>query len=181
MTSARFFFEVPLYWCDQGKFETKYTQDLEVHMGTFAGGADTKGEHLPRSAIAGIKERFGKGYVAPWRYNQVVGWIRLFVTGPQIRGDLWLCSNQRYSRRMNRKHITLTGKAFELHCWPHQSSQEIAHLVRTEIVSSVRRTRNGQLTPDLECFDNMSSSLNWCQLVFGRTNRSSSDTIHSLD
>ena len=51
-----------------------------------------------------IIERFG----GPWKFNQIVGWLRIFVEGRMIRAHLWWIQGKRINRRKPHKRFLLT-------------------------------------------------------------------------
>lgn len=165
MGLERYFFEIGLYWCEESKFNERYTRDLTRHLDEFVVSAGLPRENISRNILMAVEQDFWEHYVAPWYYNQAVGWIRLYTLGSQIRGDLWISSAKRFQRRMRNRHISLRGKVFELPCWPEQSSNEILEAVRRELRQFQGSSQNRSLVLDLACFETVGQFINWRGLV----------------
>jgi len=115
------------------------------------------------------ESHFWETYGGPWRFNQVVGWVRLFVLGTQIRGDLWMANAKRLTRAGQRR-FRFSGKAFEMSCYEDMASEQIRAEVEERLRSCVRDPRSGRLHIDLECFRVASQFLDWRSLCdAGRT------------
>ena len=56
-----------------------------------------------------------------------MGWLRLFITGSQIRADLYFTNAKRLLRRPKHRQISLIGKGFELTFWPEDTSEDISN------------------------------------------------------
>ena len=120
---------------------------------------------LPRKTVEGAEQHFWETYGGPWHFNQVVGWLWISIAGSQIRADLWFTRAKRLQRRPQHRQIALVGKAFELHCWPKQSSTEIYRMVLDELRMFQKEFRGGRMVLDLECFSNVGTGINWRALV----------------
>lgn len=49
-----------------------------------------------------------------WKYNEIIGYIELYILGDQIRGSLYFVDNKRVRKDIKSKKITKYGKIFEL-------------------------------------------------------------------
>ena len=76
------------------------------------------------------EQHFWERYGCPWRFNQVVGWLRLVTRGHEVCGELWPADAKRFSRCVLWR-FPLLGKAFEIHFWPEQLPAEIVGELRS--------------------------------------------------
>lgn len=157
----RYFLEIPIYWCAELDFNARYNADLKAHLYE---SEVRSGYPLSNDFRIQVTVEFWKNYVAPWHYNQAVGWLRLYVLGSSVRADEWFTSARRFGRVMRKKHISLIGKAFEVHCWPEMSSEDIFR----EVLAKVRKVQSQstrKVVLDLDCFISLGSFVDWRRLV----------------
>ena len=157
--------DVPIYRCPKEKFNDRYDNDLKKHYEMIwpQGLKD-----ISKNILENVEQSFWERYGTPWQFNQIVGWLRLFTTGAQIRGDLWELRGKRFVRNPKHKQYYLRGKAFELTCYASQTSKEILDCLKAELKAQNETIRGGKLVVDLEVFDNLSNHIDWHSLVFNR-------------
>ncbi len=101
-----------------------------------------------------------------WRYTQAIGWIRLYVLGQQIRGEIWAVDAKRIDREMNKKKFQHLGKAFELSFFPGEDSPaEIYSQVCHALERATKEKPFKGRYIDLEAFQNIGPFINWRGLV----------------
>jgi len=164
MGLEQYLFEIPIYRIYSEQFSETFDSDLEKHFNLLwpGRGRDEASNNLQQS----VEESFWKNYGMPWRYNQTVGWLRIYRLGSQIRGELWFTNAKKLVRRPIHRTVFNKGKAFELHTTSRDNSDQIRISLRKEILESVRRLRGSKLVVDLECFDNASVLINWHSLIY---------------
>lgn len=75
-----------------------------------------------------IENSFDRDTWYPWRYNEIVGWVRLELSGNKLTGELWYVKNK-VSRKLIKKRYYYQGKAFEVFLNHINSQSEIAEAV----------------------------------------------------
>ncbi|WP_278034125.1 hypothetical protein [Flavobacterium nitratireducens] len=109
------FFELPVYRCSEVIYSKELDKlqkriDLQVPY--------LKGQEKETEVIkTDLFYRFSHGYA----YNEVIGWIQLYVLGNQIRGKYFFEVNpydkrkikKRFDKCIRKKQFELIGKAFE--------------------------------------------------------------------
>ncbi len=100
----------------------------------------------------------------PWRYNEIIGWLRLYALGTQIRGELWGVKAKRITRKM-RKKFFYVGKAFEVSFRNDDSDARIAREVAKKLKEFSRESSMRKRTLDLECFHTVAPALYWRLLL----------------
>jgi hypothetical protein len=161
MVDERHFMEIGIYWCEQDAFHAKYNRDLKKRLDAQSAEWGHFGQDVPEESRMRIQHDFWKRYVMPWQYNQVTAWLSLYVLGNQIRGELWKSDAKHFRRDMLRRQIYLVGKAFEMSCWPNQTSADILTELRNELAEFQKSYRKGKAVLDLECFDNIGPYIDW--------------------
>lgn len=159
-----YLFDIPIYWRSQQKFNAEYDARLSQYLIDFeqkSGYPLT--DHLRTSLIDG----FWRSYIAPWRFNQVVGWLRLYKLGSQLRGELWRMNAKRAGRQLTKKQFSLKGKAFDVHIYPEASSTDIHRELLQGITAFSKELTRGEVL-DLETFSSLAPFVDWQQLMHAR-------------
>lgn len=166
----RYFFEIPIYRCSPEK-HNKETDDMHEEAIRFF---DVQKRMLPEHDFSdNIERRFLRLY-SPYDYNEVIGWIRLYILGTQIRGRYYFESDPKnpelYKTRINRgirkKRFIDCGKAFEMSTYKDQTSTEIF----SDLLEELERL-NKEESPfkkrylDLEQLKKMGPFVDWKYLV----------------
>jgi len=120
-------------------------------------------EQIPATCLH-VKQHFWETYGGPWQYNQVVGWVRLYVLGSQLRGDLWKMTGKRLHRK-SRNQIRLLGKAFEISLTPDESSEQIRAKIEEELQRLQNELSKKKRVLDMQCFRTIASCIDWRKLV----------------
>lgn len=158
----REFFEIAVYRVAEEEFQRQF----EAAWAKKKVGIDANYEGAaPQDRLAYFKDYFWRDFGMPWRYNQVIGWIRLYVLGNQLRGELWLHQAKRYQRVMGRRCYQSEGKAFELSVYPEDGNETIVSKLREELLAFQKEFGRGRYVLDLECFDALAPVIDWHHLL----------------
>lgn len=160
-----YLFDIPIYWCQQHKFDAEYDLKLAQHLSEFE---KRSGIPLNDNLRMSLTDSFWRNYIAPWRFNQIVGYIRLYWLGSQLRGELWFMNAKRAGRQLTKKQFSLKDRAFELHVGPEQSCGEIFQCICQKLRAF---EKNGQrrLFLDWEQFENIGRFVDWRSLMDSST------------
>jgi hypothetical protein len=157
-------FEVPMYWCSDDDFSRRYTRDLKAYMDRFEREISLP---LSRSTRMNLEDSFWRRYVAPWKFNQIVGWLTIYILGSQVRADVWFVNAKRFGRKLRKKHFSLFGKAFEVHTRPTETSATIFASLLEELRDYEKSHSWRRVVLDLECLQNLGPLVNWRRLIYG--------------
>lgn len=117
----------------------------------------------------------------PWQFNQVVGWLRLFVEGSTIGCHLWWVDAKRLNRRMRKKRLYLTTFSDVLGAWfPDQSSSEIFEKLDSRLSDITRRPPYVNRYVDLSVFHRLGPFIDWRGML-DRLAKTSSSQIQQQD
>lgn len=155
----QFFFELPIYRCSVEEHSNLLARQKERFLHDI--GADPV--RRPES-YASAEDSFDKERWYPWRFNEVIGWIRLYRYGSDIRGELWLSRAKRQSPR-GRKKYAHNGNAFQLHLDPADSDPQIAIAVLDELRRLQRDRQFKRRFIDLECFQTVAPFILWGKML----------------
>jgi hypothetical protein len=157
----KYIFDIAFYWCGQDSFYREYGRRLAENLAAFE---KTTGYPLTESLRMSLTDSFWRKYIAPWKFNQAVGWVRLYKLGSQLRGELWYMNAKRAGRQLTKKQFSSHGKAFELHVYPEDTSETIYKAVLGDLHSFVKSFRR-KVVLDLEAFEQLGPYVNWRALM----------------
>jgi len=100
--SETFIFDIPTYRTTKAS----YSEDQELyideclydHSELSRSEMEAFYKDNPHSEIRN-RDYYWRQYGGPWRFNQIIGYIRLYLTGYQVQGQLWYV----YAKRLVRK------------------------------------------------------------------------------
>ena len=106
-----------------------------------------------------------QGFV-PWRYNEIVGWVRLYaVLGMQIRGDLYLWSFKRYHCRSPKNFRLIDYGAITIDLACHETSEDVFNAVTQELCELSGQDRLQTYHLDLDELSAIGSSIDWLRVA----------------
>lgn len=111
-----------------------------------------------------IRQSIRNNYNYPYLYNEVVGWIRVFVDSIQIRGEYYFIRTKKV-RRGFKKDYKFGGKAFEMATFKSQDSNEIYVSVLKKLKTLALERPFTRRAIDLESFQNIGQYLDWRRLI----------------
>jgi len=124
MPPQLYFFDVPLYRLTRDK----YYRDMERYKArTSLGDPGFQGfyERHPDSRRRTEEEMYAK-FGGAWDFNEIVGFVRLYVLGSQIRGGLWLNDAKRHVRTRRKVFCAVALKVVaEEQIWPPYDNESI--------------------------------------------------------
>ena len=151
-----YFFEIPIYRVS----EDEYNNAMNSYVSQRIQEIQTASENLRM-----LEDHLWKKFGGPWRYNGVIGFLRLYVFGTQIRGETWFVDAKRISHRIRCKFFIHHGKAFEVDVLPDDTNHQILEKVQTGIQRSIEyQPINGRYL-DLSSFDTIAPHIDWRALM----------------
>lgn len=166
----KYFFEIPIYRCsyehylsDLDKLENKITRELEPILK----------ENYPEKFEEIKKSRYMK-MSYPYEYNEIIGWIKLFIMGSQVRGEYYFETNlddkekikKRFDKGIRKKRFEFYGKAFELSINKELKSSEISELIleRIKELKTTEQPFKGRYI-DIRKLENITEFIDWKSLI----------------
>ena len=102
----------------------------------------------------------------PWKYNEIIGWLCLYILGTQFRGEYYFTTSNRIGKGIRKKKFKYSGKAFEHSLTRTTSSNEIFE----EILRVLERVNKNEIPFknryfDLRTFKTIGKFVNWKNLI----------------
>ena len=151
------FFEIPIYRCNL----TSHSAYMAAEEQKFA-PIENK-EQFPGS-YAFAYHYFHKEKWYSWRYNEIVGYLNLYIMGSQFRGDMWFIDKQRISKGIIKKRFKLFGKTFEKEIPKQKSSIEIFEFIIETLIHHNKKEYKKYYF-DLKTFKVIGQFVDWVELT----------------
>ena len=107
--SINYFFDIPVYRVSELAFNNEFKKYLEskvYHKNTLHGQLFREQEISEPVEYGKKLARSLRSFGGPWRFNEIVGYIRLYFIGTQVRGEYFAPDGPRI-KRSNKKIIEL--------------------------------------------------------------------------
>jgi len=157
-------FEIAIYRISYEQFNKNYDTALQHHLKKFQELSGLALNKIPESNLLHTEQHFWENYGGPWNYNQVIGWIRLYIFGSQIRGELWKMVGKKFTRK-TRNQFQFIGKIIEIDCMTEDNSEQILEKVENELDRIKKELIKKKRSLDLQCFKNLASYIDWRKLM----------------
>lgn len=160
----KYFFEVPIYRCSVEKHtqEQEYSKNKRLQALIDIHGESVKSSHSYRWT----KSDFDTNHWYPWRYNEIIGWLRLYTLSNQVRGDLWFINAKRIRSDLKEKRNHFVGKAFEKTILPSYSSSKIFEIICKELEYQSKDYPIKGRFMDTELFYQIGKYVDWKKLFY---------------
>ncbi len=169
MVSTRYFFDVPVYRLPEDKYyheRDKYIEGVIYPHGSPSNDAMRANEVADPHYNAAFQDHLQREYGGCWRFNEIVGYIRLHFLGTQVRGEYYGVRKQRIVRTRTKILEYQTWKlAPEIDIHSPFTNEGIYETVRTYI-SDCRKELPGRHI-DVELFELVGKHIDWCSLFRG--------------
>lgn len=160
-----YLFEVPVYSCRTSEHYKKCNDKAIKDLNNFY----ELNSDIPRSKAPESYHNFEKyvkeKYVTPWNYNEIIGFIRIYKLGNQIRGETWFVSAKRIQHKMKNKMFRLFGDTFEITCYQNDSSQDIFKEIMKALLGASKVTPFHKRYIDFSSFMNCGPFIDWKGIV----------------
>lgn len=147
------FFEIPIYRCSP----EKHSKEVEMDYQKFAYKC------YPMD-MRDIKEFYYTLIWNHWKYNDIIGYLNLYILGNQFRADLWKVDKKRYNKGITKKQFKYFEKSLQTTIPKDLSSIEILEFIKLKLTDlNKRKFKNRHF--DLEAFTAIADFVNWKELV----------------
>jgi len=105
----------------------------------------------------------------PWQFNQVVGWLRLFVEGNTIGCHPWWVDAKRLNRRMRYKRLYMQTPSDILKArFTKEPSKEIYNRLLERLTELSKDITYKNRYVDLDVFQRIGPYIDWRKLLYAR-------------
>ncbi|MFH1162175.1 MAG: hypothetical protein V1696_02780 [Candidatus Jorgensenbacteria bacterium] len=156
----RYFFDIPIFRTDINKWTEEQKANEEVFIQRII---ETSGY---------VTEKFAREHAKKWlhpqwssyRYEEMVGMIRLYAMTQQIRGELWFVK-QRITRNLKKKRWHYLGKLFEFSIFETDTNLEINERILKKLQEENKKGLLRNKYIDLEAFKTTGKYIDFLKLI----------------
>jgi hypothetical protein len=163
---VRYFFDLPVYRIT----EDRYYSDRAAHVERILFPPDASYSERRRAdekknpgSLVDIRDHFEKSYGGCWRYNEIIGYIRLHFLGSQVRGEYYGVNRRRVVRTRTRQLEYRTWKLAPEMDIPRDASDSDIFDIVTEYVDACRAEVKGRFIDDSQLVA-LGPYMNWREL-----------------
>ena len=146
---ARYFFDIPVYRLTEERYnaERQAWIDGAMYPGSPANNEQRRAFYAAnRDNENAARDRFWQLYGGCWRYNEIIGYVRLHFFGSQLRGEYYGVTARRIVRTRKKIIEHQTHKlAPEMDIPGEASSQDIFQIVLSYVAACATRLRGRYL------------------------------------
>lgn len=151
------FFEIPIYRCSL----QSHTIDMQLEEAKII---ESVPKELYPESHQSILNNFHTSLWYPWKYNEIIGYLNLYIMGGQFRANIFMVDKKRYDKGITKKKYISLGKTLERHIPRSKSSEEIFKFIIEELVNLNKRDYE-KFHFDLRTFKVVGNFINWLELV----------------
>ena len=157
----KYFFEIPIFRLS----ESDYKKSLDFKINKCAEYYQSRTPDIVYDYVELASRNF-KDNVSNYRYGDLIGVIKLFVLGDQIRGELYFIKQRVSSNLKNKKWSLAESKIFEIYIFDYYSNDDIYKQIIMNIdkYKKYHKKLNNTFV-DTECFNNIGRCINYKFLI----------------
>lgn len=166
----QYIFDIPIYLKTKDDFDAEIETHVVERIKEII-SYDPERRPLSHEVIQRVRHSIIADFGGTWQFNQIVGWLRLFVEGNTVGCHLWWV-DKRINRRMRNKRFYLQSPSDILHArFTKESSKKIYEklLLRLKKLSEGSTYKNRYL--DLDVFQRIGPLIDWRKLLFPQANQ----------
>jgi len=152
------FFEIPVYL----RSFAAHTSDMQTQEAEITQATD---RDLYPETFQAIYNNFHSEIWYPWKYNEIVGYLNLYILGSQFRADIWLITNRRINKGIIKKKFKYVGKTLEKPLPRCKSSEQIFSFILEELMTLNKKKEYKSFAFDLKTFKVVGIYINWIELI----------------
>lgn len=164
--AARYFFDVPVYRLSEERYYRERDKFIENAVypedSPFNETMRAKEAAYPNHNIA-FRDHLQRSYGGCWRFNEIIGYIRLYFLGSQVRGEYYGVRKQRVVRTRTKTLEHQTWKLVPEVDVPYPQTNEQIFETVCEYLKSCRKELPGRYV-ETELFELVGKHIDWCSL-----------------
>ena len=161
MSAETSIIDVPVYRLSPEQHEAALEKAADRFVGDIMDNPS-----VPHHMVNSERQRFRHEKAAPWLFNEVVGWVRVYALGTQIRGQTYFAVGKKLCLAPQKRRIRDRGKAFEKNFHPDDSNEDIG----ASVLAAVERLKRERLFKrryiDVTCLLSQCQYFNWRRVLF---------------
>lgn len=153
------FYDIPIYRLSEKEYYHKRDSSISKNIEFCMQELDPTPEMITRNRNW-REQHFYENY-GPWRYNEIIGYIRLHFLGSQVRGEYLSAERKRNGLSRNRVFTYRTHKlAPEVNIWPQSSNEQIFGLILGYLDRCEKELKKGRFL-DRDLFEKLGRHVDW--------------------
>jgi len=166
MNYPDYIFEIPVYSVSEKKYYEKFekaiTKQTTLNLAHFKDLFPLNFQEEHHRYLSKIRERLSDSF--KWRYNEIVGYIGIYVLGNQIRAEYSYTEAKRIVIK-SKKTIIWIGKLFERSIYDKENSEEIFEILKEEIELVKKEKPFKKRFIDTSILYKTGRYINWSQIM----------------
>ena len=164
----KIFFEIPVYRIAEADYKKQMEAHIRKHIPTYRGledllryRLDNPGKSHPDEPLVGV---YSKEYGGPWRYNEIIGHLRLYLYGHQIRVEYWQTQAKRIVKSRKKLFGSVSTKIVdEVTVKDLDSNKEIKGAIEAAIKLCENKFKNRYF--DMHYFNAIKDHVSWVNVL----------------
>ncbi|MDY3201301.1 MAG: hypothetical protein RBQ84_10145 [Arcobacter sp.] len=157
----KYFFDVPVYRLSEQEYyleEKNHSKKLYEYIYTRIDG--TK-----RNPLVSYEKFYEESSIFRdmWRYNEIIGYIRLYILGTQIRGEYFQHKSKRIVKTRKKSFIYITHKLVSEINIMNQTNDEIYNSILQYLERCEKELEKKYI--DIVSFKSIGQYVNWNKLI----------------
>lgn len=146
------FFEIPIYRCNRKQHSEQLIRKTDKIVAPY--------KDIDEETYRLIKQHISYG----WKYNEIIGYLNLFILGNQLRIEQWCIDKQRVNGGIIKKKFKYKGDVSQAQIYYDMTSQEICALIKEEL-DSLKRNEFKRYHVELSTFNLIAPYVDWKELA----------------
>ena len=164
MVGDDYIFILPVYRVEEEKYYADLNEDFERLV---SDGWDQEFRDKYYSLVQGWRNHHHASYGGAWNFNEIVGYIKLYFLGTQVRGEYWSTIPKRKVKTRKKQFEYKTHKLYVEIEIREKSKEGILAAIEEYLEGCRRELKNRHI--DRKEFDKLKNHIDW-PAVFDETN-----------
>lgn len=156
------FFDLPIYRLPEDQYNAQL--DKYVNHGVHRSPEESDSNQRNPDHKVRFEDYLWKQYGGQWLFNEIIGYVRLYFTGNQLRGELWKVDAKRIVRTRRKLILFNRPKIVPEVTIPYESSNEEIFQIVLDYVNKSRLELKGHYI-DASMLENIGRHVNWSALL----------------
>lgn len=156
-----YFFDIPIYRLSPEKYSIELNRYLTKKLSSPDMSTFLKSN--PKIALQN-EEFFTQQFGGMWEYNEIIGYIKLYILGSQIRGEYSLVKAKRITRTRNKQFKYLSDKIEPELELPIFDSNDVIYSRILDYINNCKKKLNNRFV-DTSLFEIVGPHIDWSTLI----------------
>lgn len=161
----KYIFDIPVYRKTRDEFNSEINILIKKRIEEIV-SYDPKQRPLDQETKTRVKNSVINYYDGPWQFNQIIGWLRLFLEGNKIGCHCWWIDAKRINRRMRHKRLLLQTYSDILQLRiRNESSIEIFNKLFERLINISANPPYKDRYVDIDAFHRIGPFIDWRKML----------------